>query len=365
MQILEHTLKQLRNLREVTIRPDVGINIIHGKNGQGKTNLIESMWLFTGCHSFRTYKIKELICTGEAFATAQIRFLCQNREQEAVYRISTKSEVQLNGIAKRSPRQMLGEFPAVVFSPDLLRIVKEGPGQRRRFLDIAISQTKPNYAKVLSRYQKVLEQRNAQLRQIATGGAPEDLLEHWDLQLSALGAQVTAYRRSYISQLREAATQVYAGISNEKETLRMHYLCSVGEEEVDTTTAAERFLTLLRTEREADIRKQFTGSGPHKEDLLLYVNSMAARAYASQGQQRSCALALKIAEAQLLFAASGEKPVIFLDDVMSELDEGRQQDMLRYLDGWQVFVTCCEPSTILQMKTGKAFYVENGTVQEE
>jgi len=352
MVILEHRLNDYRNIQKLNFSPDPGINILRGNNGQGKTNILESIWLFTGCHSFRTRKAKELVRESETQAEAEICFFSEGREQTALMRIGLKREAQLNGVWKDSPRRLLGVFQAVVFSPESLWIVKGGPSERRKFLDIAISQIRPNYAGILARYHKVLLQRNALLRQIAQGKALEESLYPWDEELARLGARIIVYRETYIAQLTKNAEEVYAGVTAGKERLSIAYERSVqGESE-----AALR--ELMKKNWSADIRRQHTAQGVHKEDISLHINDLPARSFGSQGQQRSCALALKIAEAQQLHAATGEKPVVLLDDVMSELDEQRQKDVLHYLEGWQVFITCCESS----LRGGKSFSVENGRI---
>lgn len=364
MKITQYESQHYRNLEPITFTPDAGMNLLYGDNGQGKTNILESLWLFTGCHSFRTNKINELIQQGKTQAQVSVGFYAQDREQTATIRLNKKREAILNGVMKESPRQLLGEFYAVVFSPDELRIIKDGPGERRRFLDIAISQIKPNYASVLSQYMKTLQQRNAVLRQIAQQGSAVAELEPWDLQLARLGARIIRYRREYIAHLQAQARDIYAGISGKREQLSIDYLCCVTQEGQDTAVLADILCEILCKSREVDIRRQHTTCGIHKEDLLLCVNERSARHYGSQGQQRSCALALKIAEATLLFHMTQERPVVLLDDVMSELDEKRQRDLLQYLQDWQVFVTCCEPSRMVREQSGKAFYIAAGGLRE-
>ncbi len=362
MTILEHEINHFRNITHIRFCPESGINMLYGSNGQGKTNILESLWLYTGCHSFRTKKTAELIQQGARFAQTSLRFFAAEREQDAQMKLHQKREVLLNGVAKASPRQLLGEVQAVVFSPEVLSIVKEGPAQRRRFLDVAISVVRPQYAHILAKYGKALDQRNNLLRQIAQGKTKEEYLEPWDEELSLLGARIIEYRRNYITPLTLACESVYAKITQGKEALSLSYLCSAAQEVTDRAELAAVLFGLMWENRALDIRRLYTTAGIHKEDLELLIDGSPARAFGSQGQQRSCALALKIAEAQMLFALSGEKPVVLLDDVMSELDENRQRDLLLCLEDWQVFVTCCEPSQVLRQKTAKAFVVNQGNL---
>lgn len=359
MTVLKHNIRNFRNIREISFEPEAGINLLFGQNGQGKTNILESIWLFTGCHSFRTKKNQELIREGETVAATNLSFYSAMRTQSAAMRIHQTREVELNGIAKKSPRQLLGEIQAVIFSPEVLSIVKEGPAQRRRFLDVAISQTQSNYAYTLTQYNRALQQRNNMLRAVALDKEHAGSLETWEVLLAKHGAALIAYRKKYIDSLSKCCAGIYGGISGGKEQLTLQYE-SEAEQGFEET---EKVLCIkFRESRKTDIRRQYTTVGVHKEDISLMIDRLPARSYASQGQQRCCALALKIGEAQLLHEASNEKPTVLLDDVMSELDEQRQKDVLRYLEDWQVFVTCCEPSRILREKIGKAFEIQGGTI---
>jgi len=368
MTVLSHEIKQFRNIRALSFQPGEGLNILFGNNGQGKTNILESLWLYSGCHSFRTKKTQELIRDGEQQAVTKLLFFSSEMEQSAEMQLSKKREVLLNGVKLESPRKLLGTFPAVVFSPEVLAIVKDGPAQRRRFLDIAISLMKPNYAHVLAKYMRTMEQRNALLRQLAqNGGRQEEYLQPWDEELALLGARIMEYRAAYVGMLCEQSREAYGSITRQKEVLGIAYESAVSLDENQAPAREELAAALLKnlqSSRETDIRRRCTNCGIHKEDLRLEINGLPARSYGSQGQQRSCALALKIGEAQLLCRNSGENPIVLLDDVMSELDEQRQKDVLECLAQWQVFVTCCEPSQVLRLKTGKTFEVCAGEIWE-
>ncbi len=363
MNVLKYSSCSYRNLKEVEICPSEGINVIYGENGQGKTNLIESIWLFTGCHSFRTHRVNELIENGKNQADIVLDFFACERVQQAGIKIENKREATINGIVQKSPRALLGRFNAVVFSPSTLSIIKDGPAERRKFLDIAISLTRPVYASQLSKYIKILGQRNALLKQIAAGKADANMLIPWDEQLAVTGAKIIDYRLKYIDLLSDISAEIYAGIAQGKEEMSLSYIRNVKDEKSDLSVSQTLYDTLEKT-RISDIKRLTTGLGPHKDDLDIKINSMSARSYGSQGQQRSCALALKLGEASVIRNLTNEQPVALLDDVMSELDCGRQNYLLKYLYDWQVFITCCDPSHLMRLNSAKAFEIKNGRVKE-
>jgi len=364
MKITDYQSKNYRNLNDVRFQPAPDINVIHGENGQGKTNVVESVWMLTGCHSFRTHRHQELIRTGEREASVRAAFDARGLAQEAALKINQKREFTLNGIQKESPRRFLGEFQAVVFSPSSLSVVQSAPSERRRFLDIAVSMVKPAYASYLIKYAKILQNRNALLKQIAQGSAGEDALAPWDEELAAVGAKITLYRYNYLNSLAVTAAEIYSEICGKKERMTLEYM-QTSREAAGEYELAESIYMALQKNKSADIRRVLTSAGPHKDDLLIAVDGMAARHYASQGQQRSCALSLKLGEAYIVKEQSGEYPVVLLDDVMSELDRSRQTFLLEYLRDWQVFITCCDTAHFSGLGGAKMFRMENGFLFEE
>lgn len=364
MRIIRHSADKFRNLSDISFEPDGEMNVIYGENGQGKTNIIESMWLFTGCYSFRTRKNAQLIMENEQQASVKVDFFEGGREQNAVMKIGKRKEITLNGIKSESPRVMLGKFYAVVFSPGVLSVVQDGPSERRKLIDIAISLIKPNYAVIMAKYLRALEQRNALLRRLAETGEPPVLLDAWDEEIIKYGAKIIEYRMEYIERLREVSGEIYSGISAGRESFYMAYDFYLSPDNPDESNAAAKLRKELERTRDGDLRRLYTAAGPHTHDLVLTLNSRDARQFGSQGQQRSCALAMKLGEAAIIKEVCAEEPVVLLDDVMSELDEGRQSFILNYLSDWQVFITCCDPSQLLRSKKGKAFEVKNGKISE-
>ncbi len=362
MIIKYHSASNFRNLEKIEFEPHPEMNIIYGENGQGKTNIIESIWLLTGFYSFRTRKNSQLIKQGKNQAEINNRFYSHMREQNASMLIGKRKEIILNGVNEDSPRVMMGKYYAVVFSPSTLGIVQDGPAERRKLIDITLSLIKPNYAVLMSKYLRVLEQRNALLKKMGERCFENDYISPWNIELVNLGAKIIKYRLDYIETFSEISKEIYKGISSGKEDFSFYYDFSaenIGEEEIK-----EKLINDINKCREADIKRLYTNAGPHTHDLILNLNGRDARIYGSQGQQRSCALAMKLGEASIIENVTGESPVVLLDDVMSELDEGRQTFILNYLNNWQVFITCCDPSQLLRSKKGKAFEVADGKIKE-
>lgn len=364
MIVKKLSVSNYRNIKSLELEPSESVNVIFGENAQGKTNLLESLWLFTGCRSFRTKKDSELVRFGENFAQNRLLFFAKSREQEAVLHIDKKRTAIKNGVSLRTPAELIGDFCTVVFSPSHLALVKEGPVNRRKFLDTALSQLKPQYAKKLARYSHTLGQRNALLKDIQFHSELYDTLDIWDERLASFGAEVVAERIRYTKLLSPLASEIYEGLSGGREKLSVEYennfgFCSEDSRELQT------FLTRrLRQTRREDLYNRVTSVGPHRDDLNIRLDGLSARSFGSQGQQRSSALAVKLSEAEILRQVTGEEPVILLDDVMSELDEKRQDYVLNHISGRQVFITCCEPSTVLRLCAGKAFCIEGGALKD-
>ena len=342
-----------RNLSGGSLDPGPSVNTVYGKNAQGKTNLLEAVWLFTGVRSFRGAKDADLIARGESFSTLKIGFYSEERSQTAEIRIENgKKSALLNSVPLKSCSGLIGKFRAVAFSPENISLVGGGPALRRNFMDLALCEEKPGYASLLERYERTLFQRNALLKDIPRHSELLDSLDIWDEKLSAYGEKVVSLREAYLEKLRGPAEAFYAGICENREKIGLNYQKS-----------AQNLREALTEARAADVVSGHTSVGPHRDDMEITVDSAPARAFASQGQKRSAVLALKLAEAELLFRDSGEEPVILLDDVMSELDSGRQDYLFNHLDRFQVFITCCEPGAVMKNRTGRLFEMDGGAVR--
>lgn len=352
MNIQRLRYSNYRNLQPGELVPENGINVIFGKNAQGKTNLLEAMWLFTGGRSFRGSKDSDLIGYEAQKAELNLTFFSEERQQTAQIRIENgRRSASLNEVPKKSVSELIGKFCAVIFSPEHLSLVREGPAFRRNFIDSALCQIKPSYAVLLSRYNHTLIQRNALLKDIPRHSELADTLDIWDEKLVRYGEEIIRGRMNYIQQISEPAQNTYAGICENKEKISLSYQKST-----------ENMEQALKKTRRNDIYCGHTSVGPHRDDLDITIDGQSARVFGSQGQKRSAVLALKLAEAEVLCRQTGEKPVIFLDDVMSELDSGRQDYLLNHLDSSQVFITCCEPDTVKMLRAGALFEMTAGSL---
>lgn len=362
-------LANFRNIAAAEIAPCETINIILGQNAQGKTNLMEAVWMLTGNRSFRGARESQMIRFGEEFFRVEVSFRDREREQFLSFSGGErKRKILLNGVPLKSPSELAGAFPAVIFDPTGLSIVQEGPGERRRFLDTAISGVKPAYGRYLSQYNAVLDQRNSLLRDMVRFDRFADTLDVWDLQLAKLGTVLSILREDYLQKLRPAAAEIYGGFTGFSEAFSAEYESSVFPEgtrlSAYTDERIQEYLSVLREERETDRRMRCTTRGVHRDDVRLTIDGRSARIYGSQGQKRSCAVALKLGEANLIRRITGENPVVLLDDVMSELDQSRQDYILNRIREFQVFITCCDVSNTLRMESGRIFSVCGGEVLE-
>lgn len=359
MKINSINIENFRNISDLNLEFD-DVNIIYGENAQGKTNLIEAIYLFTGSKSFRGVRDKELIKFDSEFSRLEIDFENKNRRQNAKLLIKGRRAAELNGVKKKSPAMLGDELKAVIFSPVHLSMVKDGPSERRKFVDSALCQIKSNYRNVLKEYNRCLAQRNMLLKDIGNNPSLRDMIYIWDKNLAASGAKIILQRQKYIEALLPHAKEIFKGLSKGREDID---LILKGEFDYKDLTLAEiekQLIFALSRNQGIDIINKITSVGPHRDDIEILINSKSARIYGSQGQQRSCVLALKLAEASLLRDMTQDEPLALLDDVMSELDESRQDYILNHIKNWQVFITCCDANTVLRLKEGKTFHFKNG-----
>jgi DNA replication and repair protein RecF len=363
MKINNITLENFRNIEKISLNFD-NVNIIWGENAQGKTNLIEALYIFTGAKSFRGVKDSQLVQFEKENSKLYIEFESNNRLQNAEILITNKKQAKLNGISKKSATALGDEIKAIIFSPTHLSMIKDGPSERRKFIDGALCQIKTNYRKLLSDYNKALMQRNALLKDIAKNPQLEDMLYIWNKNLAKIGAKIIFQRLKYIEAITPYVKDIYSGISSGSEQIDLKY-CGADEYSVDLQDIEKKLLNAFNESRLQDILNKTTTKGPHRDDIDILINQNSARTYGSQGQQRSCVLAIKLAEAQLLKEMTGIEPITLLDDVMSELDEKRQDYILNHIKNKQVFITCCDKEQILRLKKGKTFHIKNGCLLEE
>lgn len=359
MKINSAEIENFRNIERLSLDFDQ-VNIIYGENAQGKTNLIEAIYLFTGSKSFRGVKDKELVKFGSDFARLKIEFENNSRQQNAEIFIENRRSASLNGVKKKSTAALGEELKAVIFSPVHLSMVKDGPLERRRFIDNALCQLKSNYRNVLKEYNRSLTQRNMLLKDIGKNSSLSDMLYIWDKNLAISGAKIIYQRQKYIEALLPYAKEIFNGLSSGKENIDLILKGPFGYENMTVEEIQKQLMFALDNNRGNDIINRITTVGPHRDDMEILINGKSARSFGSQGQQRSCVLALKLAEASLLNEMTEDRPLALLDDVMSELDISRQDYILNHIKDWQVFITCCDANTVLRLKEGKTFHIENG-----
>lgn len=372
MRIKRLQAVNFRNLQQLVLEASPSSNVIYGDNAQGKTNIIEAIWLFSGNKSFRGAHEKEMIRFDCPSAELTLTFEDEVREQNARLVLGGKDrkKVFLNGVPQESQSALSGRVACVVFSPAHLSLVRDGPGVRRKFMDAAVCQINLRYREYLSQYEKVLAQRNALLKDVVRFPDLRDTLDVWDLQMAKLGTILTIYRQEYAQKISRSAAEFYRGFAKENaEPLSAFYRSTAfpqGEEiTAYTDEAIGTYYQAVKQSYEQDLRLGFTTVGIHRDDLELMMDGRELRTYGSQGQQRSTVLALKLSEAQILKTVTGENPVMLLDDVMSELDAARQDYILNHVQQFQVFLTCCDAANTFRLREGTVFHIQNGGLTAE
>lgn len=355
MTVNKLTVKQFRNIKSAELVPSDGINVIFGSNAQGKTNLIEALWLLCGQKSFRGGRDSEFLSFGCDECLIKANFTADGREQTAEIKIDKKKTASLNGIELKSVSELSKSFNAVVFSPDDLAVISDGPEERRKFADGIIASLYPKYEGIVSRYERAIAQRNMVLSDFRYHSELEAILDNFEEQAARYGNEIVIYRSRFCEKLSAFSPDIYSGISDGKEKMSVKYISSAGN-------GVDEFKSSLKASRAADSKTLATSVGPHRDDFEILIDGMPARKFASQGQKRSAAITLKLSEAALIRDMTDNMPVILLDDVMSELDKKRQAYVLNKIKDSQVFITCCDPSNIKGLKAGKVFEVRNGEI---
>ena len=355
MQVNKLSCKNFRNLLDVQVEPNGGMNIICGENAQGKTNLIAAIWLFTGAKSFRNSKDSAFLNLNSEKGINELEFEESGTVYTAKMEFSDKRTAFLNDKALKSPSALAGKFNAIVFSPVDLSLITEGPAVRRRFLDIAVGQLYPNYISLLRDYTKAVMQRNQTIKEYKYDNSLSIMLDIFEKEIALKGEKIINLRKRYIEILKKYIPDIYFGLSSGREIIGAEYICSSNGEDL---------IEKLKFSRREDMYSSNTSVGPHRDDIDFKINELSARNYGSQGQKRSIALTVKLAQAGVIKQISGEYPVCLLDDVMSELDPSRQEYILNHIRNWQCFLSCCDPSNIASLKGGKVFCVENGKITE-
>lgn len=348
-------INNFRKIKSAKLELHRGINIFYGDNAAGKTSILEALWCFTGAKSFRGSKDTDLISFGCQKSNIKLEFFDNERDQECIINIEKRREAVLNDIEYGPASKIAGKINAIVFSPNDLNIIENGPAYRRKFIDVAICQLYPAYIEIYKKYVRAVEQRNKILKDIKFNPMLEEFLDDFESEISKLGTEIILYRKKYIEKLNFYLPNIYKGISNGKENIEILYLSYTGNSE-------QEFKEKLRILRKDDIKNLSTSIGPHRDDIEIKIDNISARNFGSQGQKRSAAIALKLSESEVLYEVTGKKAVALLDDVMSELDINRQNYILNHIKDWQVFITCCDKENFNSLKEGKIFEVKNGEI---
>ncbi|GAB6990942.1 DNA replication/repair protein RecF [Paenibacillus pini] len=362
------SLQHYRNYEQLQLDSFGDVNLLIGQNAQGKTNLLEAIFVLALTKSHRTSKDRELISfQGEsAHISASVEKKYGPLKLDLTLSPQGK-KAKINGLEQRKLSNFIGSLNVVMFAPEDLEIVKGTPGVRRRFLDMEIGQVQPGYLFHLQQYQKVLHQRNNLLKQMwgKDNGEP-GMLEVWDQQLVEHGVKIIKKRKQFIIKLQRWAETIHSGITNGSEALELVYLPSFGDtEEEDEAYLFDQFMIKLSQMREQELRRGMTLAGPHRDDLAFYINGKEVHTYGSQGQQRTTALSLKLAEIELIQEEIGEYPVLLLDDVLSELDPYRQTQLIEtFQSRVQTFITATgiESLNADKLKNASIFRVHEGQV---
>ncbi|MBE7017690.1 MAG: DNA replication/repair protein RecF [Ruminococcaceae bacterium] len=365
MRVESLYLRDFRNYSEASISFAEGINLICGSNAQGKTNMLEAVYMLTGGRSFRTRFDREMIGFDALSAEIKAEIFASERKQklEISLKRGLKKEIRLNGVKKSSGE--LGEtLKAVLFCPDDLNLIKDGAAARRRLMDMAICQLRPGYSKLLSDFNKLYENKSRILRDFKENPSMLDTLDDFSRSLALVSARMIRYRASFARRLAETAFPIHSEFSGRGEELEIKY--STVSTVKDPTASVEQIFGEImehqQSHRSAELSSGSCLTGAHKDELEISINGRAARSFASQGQTRTAALSIKMAEREIILAETGEPPVLLLDDVLSELDARRQEFVLNRIGGGQTLITCCEDEDISQRTGGRVIMVENGRV---
>ncbi|MDO4620137.1 MAG: DNA replication/repair protein RecF [Lachnospiraceae bacterium] len=360
MYVKSLDLDNFRNYRSLSIEFDRGINILYGSNAQGKTNILEAVCLAGTTKSHRGSKDRDMIRMGEE--ESHIRMFIDRRGID--YRIDLhlrKNKAKgaaLGGVPVKRAAEIFGLVSLVFFSPEDLNIIKNGPAARRKFLDQLLSGIDRLYLNDLTTYSKILSQRSALLHELQYHPDRMGELDVWDLQLSVVGERIIAAREEFLKKFNETAAQKHASLSGNKERLELLY---------EPNTKKGQLEERLLKNRDSDLRMKLTGAGPHRDDILIRADGMDLRTFGSQGQQRTAALSMKMAEIVTIEKEKGEMPVLLLDDVLSELDSDRQRALLSSIRDTQTLITCTGLDDFVQnsFQADKLFYVEQGTIKDQ
>lgn len=368
MIIQKISIDHFKNLSHVEFAPHARCNLLCGGNAQGKTNLLEAIWMLSGCHSFRGLNDRDAMPFSGGVAEISCKFLDTRRKQRVRLTIGEAKPGErrfwANGV-RAVPKEMLEIFHAAVFTPEDIALINGSPERRRNFLDLCLSQLHPSFLPSYRRYYAILAQRNAFLKAGLSQKKLQESIGIWDTQLAKEGSVLAMARVLFVEALRETILPIYARISGGGEKVAVRYKSTVFGESQDRAEMEQIYLERLTQSLSADLEQGFTGAGIHRDDLNLMIDDHPARTFASQGQKKSLALALKLGAAQIYEEQCHESPVMLLDDVMGELDRVRQRVVWDLVSDMQVFVTTPHFENVGFQGEGRVFRVSRGCVEAE
>lgn len=361
-----------KNLKNIMINPHPEYNLITGMNAQGKTNLLEAIWLMTGCRSFRGSKDRDYICIDGNIMELGMSFYDGRRTQKIDYAMSRENirdkKIKLNGVQIKGTNGLFDSFKAVIFTPDDTELIKGSPEKRRNFIDLCCCQLNGRCMDSVRRYELLLNHRNVLLKSIAAGKNSRDSIYVWDQQIAAIGTFISVKRNEYVKKMNETCQKLYSRITGGKENLTIDYNSNIFGSKIDDSNdgndAVAKYFMKINDSIEDDIRLGYTLWGAHRDDLVIKINGLNIKEFGSQGQKKTAALVLKLGQAEIYFKNSSEAPVILLDDVMGELDESRQALVFETVKNMQVFITACNENAVRGLANGAVFRMENGEVIE-
>lgn len=358
------TLDFFRNYVHLEAEFDPQLNVIRGENAQGKTNLLEALFYLSTARSHRARYDRELIRFGvdRAFLAARLRARDRDFTLEAELRRGAAKQLRANGVRLKTAGELSGILTTVLFCPEDLSLIRAGAAERRRFMDDCLCQLRPRYAAALAEYKRLYEHKTRILRDAEQYPSLLDTLDDFSLRMAQTGAVLIGYRARLVGKLAELTPAIHREFSGARETLELRYqtVSTVTDPLAEQKVLLDRLIDHWERHRRAEIESRQCLSGPHKDDLEVLLDGVSAKTYASQGQTRTAALSLKLASRELFREQTGEWPVLLLDDVLSELDEKRQEFVLNRIEGGQVFLTCCGEEQAGLLRGGRVFHVKQG-----
>lgn len=360
-------IRNYRNFKEAEAELNDSLNIFIGDNGQGKTNLMESIYIASIGRTFRLNSENELINFFENKSSVEIQLIKNNYNLkiEIVLEKNKKKQVFINGVKLDKTSEMIGILNNVIFTPDDMKIIKGSPIERRKFVNIDISQIKPKYKYLLNKYKKVTTERNLILKNYYTKYENNDIINIWNDYLVNIGTEISIYRNEYIKKLKKYAADIYSNISGNKEKLDIIYYSNIGCIDLDKDDIKKVFYEKINSNFNNEIIRGTSLYGPHKDDILIKINDKECKYFGSQGQQRSAILALKLAEIEIIKEEVGEYPILLLDDVLSELDNKRKSYLIEHIKGIQTIITSTDDhdlNILTKNFNKKIFYINDGKI---